>query len=212
MGFRPGLTKHESILELPAVRRLGTKREPWCTESMRTNGEPHPDARSSADSPQPPPSPRTSWNRRRCRSLVGDGDSNVQAAGTHEPVQPLRVVHRPTRSPQFARPEPDPSSPTSVATPFPGLRANSSQSAPWMPPGLKPLPYAALHQWVHEHDEVASVSEVPPTRRVCMCTPSDSLRAQFPDDAQRSASPTEDACEDGDWPEQTPTPLCISRK
>ena len=127
-------------------------------------------------------------------------------------MQPLRVVHRPTRSPQFARPEPDPSSPTSVATPFPGLRANSSQSAPWMPPGLKPLPYAALHQWVHEHDEVASVSEVPPTRRVCMCTPSDSLRAQFPDDAQRSASLTEDACEDGDWPEQTPTPLCISRK
>jgi hypothetical protein len=78
------------------------------------------------------------------------------------------------------------------------LRANSSQSAPWIPPGLKLLPYAALHQWVHEHDEVAGVSEVPPT-------PADSLMwAQFPDS---SSSPTED----GDWL-QTPTPLCISRE
>ena len=89
------------------------------------------------------------------------------------------------------------------------LRAKSSQSAPWIQPGLKPLPPTALHQWVHEHDEEASVSEVPL---------SDSVWAQFP---ESSSSPAED----GDWlnwPEQLllrgteavgpPSPLCISRE
>ena len=78
------------------------------------------------------------------------------------------------------------------------LRAKSSQSAPWIQPGLKPLPPTALHQWVHEHDEEASVSEVPPSDT--------SVWAQFP---ESSSSPAEDACEGGDWPEQTP-PRCIS--
>ena len=181
---------------------------------MRTRGELRQSAQSSAELPRPPPSPRTSWNRRRFRSQYGG--SNEQAAVTQERVQPLHVVHKPTCSPQFSRPGPEPSSPSSVVTPSPGLRANSSQSTiatprlqTWIPPGLKPLPYAALHQWVHEHEEVASPSEVPPTRRVCMFTPSDSLWAQFPESA---SSPTDDACEDGDWPEQTPTPLCISRE
>ena len=148
-------------------------------------------------------SPRMPWNRRQHRSLVGGGDSDedVQA----EPGQPLQGV-------PFARIEPEPSSPSSIATPFHGLGTHSSQSAPWVPPRLKPLPYASLHQWVHEHEDAASLSEVPPTRRVCMRTRSNSVWPQLSDSLL--PSPTENACEDGDLPElqKTPMPLRIARE
>ena len=175
---------------------------------MRTQGVlVHQAASSSAEAPRPPMSPRTPWNRRQHRSLFGGGDSDedVQAGGTLEPGQPLHGV-------PFARIEPEPSSPSSIATPFHGLGTHSSQSAPWVPPRLKPLPYASLHQWVHEHEDAASLSEVPPTRRVCMRTRSNSVWPQLSDSLL--PSPTENACEGGDLPElqKTPMPLRIARE
>ena len=128
------------------------------------------------------------------------------AAATKEIREALAVLKAESEAKAAAAASPDKASALSHAA----LRAKSSQSAPWIQPGLKPLPPTALHQWVHEHDEEASVSEVPPSDT--------SVWAQFP---ESSSSPAED----GDWlnwPEQLllrgteavgpPSPLCISRE
>ena len=127
-------------------------------------------------------------------------------AATKEVREAVNALKAESEAKAAAAASPDKASALSHAA----LRAKSSQSAPWIQPGLKPLPPTALHQWVHEHDEEASVSEVPPSDT--------SVWAQFP---ESSSSPAED----GDWlnwPEQLllrgteavgpPSPLCISRE